>query len=72
MLNSGLILTDISDHLPIFAVLNIQIFKSLPPFKPIQSLLRRQMKTSIIANLKHNLLNTDWTFIKNDSDVNDN
>ena len=72
MLNSDLILTDISDHLPTFAVLDFPIFKSLSLLLPIQSLLRRQIKTSNIANLKHNLLNTDWTFIKNDSNVNEN
>ena len=30
------------------------------------------MKTSNIANLEHNLLNTDWTFINNDTNVNEN
>ena len=73
MLNSGLILSNIYDDQPILALLDIPICKSLSPLKPkpTQSFLRRQMKTSNIANLEHNLLNTDWTFINNYSNVND-
>ena len=64
---SGLLLTDISDHLPIFYIANSIINSSTPKFKTI---LRRTINDSSITKLKATLNQTTWTSLYEVTDAN--
>ena len=65
-LKSGIILTDISDHLPIFACFGTTINQKQENLK----ITCRPMNDEQINMIIKSLENTDWNSINNDNDIN--
>ena len=54
-------MTDISDHLPIFACIGILKPRKNPPLK----IKTRQLNKNAINNIKHHLKQTNWSQLHN-------
>ena len=61
---SGIVLSDITDHYPIFAHVPIKLTVQNSYFK------RRKITKDNITNLQNSLKQTDWSFVYNSNDVN--
>ncbi len=70
MLRSGLILTDISDHLPVFCILNSDLNINTIHNKSNIFRCRRAFTSNNVNNFANSLQNCEWDFDKNaDVDV---
>ena len=66
-ISSGLIINDISDHLPIFAICK---YKDVQRTQSPKFRLIRKTSDSCIAALKDGLLTSNWDNVTNEEDVN--
>lgn len=64
---TGILLTDISDHLPVFAVIN----KDSRIYSVKSNTHRREFSDNSIQHFIKDLIDTNWDFIKNTDSVND-
>ena len=65
-IDSGAIIEDISDHLPIFAICNLEIPKYLE-----NSSSNNLITETTLRTLKHKLQNHDWSRVHENVNVND-
>jgi len=66
-MNSGILYTDLSDHLPIFQVTHLK----LDTESPSQKRLVRLINSATIAAFRSRLETTDWSLIYNSDSTND-
>ena len=66
--NSGVILTDISDHFPAFSTFDLKLNLKLNDIKPAQ--LRRIYCSKGLSKFNEILTNIEWDFITEQSDLN--
>ena len=64
---SGIVISDISDHLPIFIKTNLTIFRNQNAKSEIEI---REYTSANVENFKKELNNVDWTSVCNQDDVN--
>ena len=67
---SGIIVADVSDHLPIYAVLLSSKLKSFKPNDNHSHYYKRDTSQQALDNLTEDLRNIDWGFIYHCNDVN--
>lgn len=70
-LNSGIILSDLSDHFPVFCVLDIDFKYDLNKTKSEKFVSRRLTTKKHINNLNSHLRAISWNFITEHSNIND-
>ena len=68
-ISSGLLINDISDHLPIFAICRPK-YKDVQRIQSLKFRLIRKTRDSCIAALKDDLLSSNWDNVTNEENVN--
>ena len=69
-IQSGILISDISDHLPVFVLVEQTESHASNTSRKSRMLMKRRLNEEAMANFKNSLQNTDWSAIT-DNDVND-